>query len=90
MPTSGAARLAGGGGPSDEQHAIVAAVLAGAEGVESADIAEGAEGILDALLAAHPEVVVYVGRNLKFELGLLAYDIDSAFAIPPEVCRIDR
>ena len=42
------------------------------------------------LLASHPEVVVYVGRNLKFELGLLAYDIDSAFAIPPEVCRIDR
>jgi len=37
------------------------------------------------LLASHPEVVVYVGRNLKFELGLLAYDIDSAFAIPPEV-----
>ena len=29
--------------------------------------------------------MVYVGRNLKFELGLLAYDIDSAFAIPPEV-----
>lgn len=45
-------RLARGGEPSDEHHAIVAAVLTGAEDVESADIAAGAEGILDALMRA--------------------------------------
>jgi pyruvate,water dikinase len=45
-------RLAGGGEPTDQHHAIVASVLAGAENVESADIAEGAERILRALLAA--------------------------------------
>ena len=48
------ARLSGGGEPTDEHHAIVAAVLSGAEGVESADIAEGAGRILEAL-AASPE-----------------------------------
>ena len=46
------ARLAGKNEPTDEHHAIVASVLAGAEGVESADIAAGAEEILDRLLAA--------------------------------------
>merc|ERR1719350_2534651 len=35
--------------------------------------------------ASHPEVVVYVGKNLKFEIGLLRYDIGSPFTIPPEV-----
>ena len=45
-------RLAGGAEPTDEHHAIVAAVLAGAKNVESADIAEGSERILKALLAA--------------------------------------
>lgn len=37
------------------------------------------------LAAAHPEVVVYVGRNLRFELGTLRYDDLSPFAIPTEV-----
>ena len=37
------------------------------------------------LHASHPEVVVYVGKNLKFEIGLLIYEIDSAYGIPPEV-----
>lgn len=44
-------RLAGDDEPSDTDHAIVATLLSGAEGVESADIAEGAEAILEALLA---------------------------------------
>merc|ERR1719391_1226100 len=35
--------------------------------------------------ASYPEVVVYVGKNLKFDIGLLRYDIDSQFSIPPEV-----
>jgi plexin A len=36
----------------------------------------------------YPEVVVYVGKNLKFEIGRLRYDLDGAggpFSIPPEV-----
>jgi pyruvate,water dikinase len=45
-------RLAGGEEPSDTHHAIVAAVLSGASGVESADIAEGSERILEALVEA--------------------------------------
>ena len=48
-------RLAGGAEPTDEHHAIVASVLSGAEGVESADIAEGSERILDALLRARDQ-----------------------------------
>jgi pyruvate,water dikinase len=46
------ARLAGKTEPTDEHHAIVASVLAGAKNVESADIADGSERILEALLAA--------------------------------------
>ena len=34
---------------------------------------------------SYPEVVVYVGKNLNFSIGLLRYDIGSQFAIPPEV-----
>jgi len=37
------------------------------------------------LHASHPEVVIYVGRNLKYEIGLLRYDIGPSFTIPPEV-----
>lgn len=43
-------RLAGDAEPTDEHHAIVASVLSGAADVESADIATGAERILEALL----------------------------------------
>ena len=42
--------LAKGEEPTQAHHAEVAEMLAGAEGVESADIAEGAERIVDALL----------------------------------------
>ena len=37
------------------------------------------------LTASHPEVVIHVGRNLRFEIGLLRYDLGSPFTIPPEV-----
>lgn len=43
--------VAGEGEPTDEHHAIVAAVLSGATDVESADIALGAERVLTALVA---------------------------------------
>ena len=43
-------RLAGDAEPTDEHHAVVASVLSGATDVESADIATGAERILEALL----------------------------------------
>jgi pyruvate,water dikinase len=46
--------LAKGEDPSQEHHAEVAQMLAGAEGVESADIAEGAERIIDRLVE-HPD-----------------------------------
>ncbi|MBJ18328.1 MAG: pyruvate, water dikinase [bacterium] len=62
------ARLAGGEEPTDEHHAIVASVLSGAEGVESADIAEGAERILDALLAASDRSSAFV--DLEPDLAL--------------------
>lgn len=42
--------LAGDDEPTDAHHEIVASVLSGAKGVESADIAEGAERVLDAIL----------------------------------------
>lgn len=43
--------LSKGEEPTDAHHAAVSRLLAGAEGVESADIAEGATRILEALLA---------------------------------------
>ncbi|UCH28446.1 MAG: hypothetical protein JSV06_09205 [Myxococcales bacterium] len=46
--------LAKGEEPTQEHHAQVAEMLAGAKDVESADIAEGAERIIDKLLA-HPD-----------------------------------
>jgi pyruvate,water dikinase len=44
--------LAGDAEPDDTHHAVVAHLFAGADGVESADIAEGATRILDALVAS--------------------------------------
>lgn len=41
--------LSGGEEPAPEHHAVVGHLFAGAQGVESADIAEGARRILDAL-----------------------------------------
>ena len=46
--------LAKGEEPTQEHHAEVAEMLAGAENVESADIAEGAERVIDRLLE-HPD-----------------------------------
>ena len=46
--------IAGGHDPSEADHAAVAALLAGAEDVESADIITGAERIADRI-AAHPD-----------------------------------
>ncbi|MEM7135923.1 MAG: PEP/pyruvate-binding domain-containing protein [Myxococcota bacterium] len=46
--------VAKGGEPTSDHHAEVAQMLAGATGVESADIAEGAERIVEALLV-HPD-----------------------------------
>lgn len=46
--------VAKGDEPTSEHHAEVAEMLAGADDVESADIAEGAERIIDRLVA-HPE-----------------------------------
>lgn len=53
LTTTLLAVIAGGETPGDDHHARVAALLAGAEGVESADIAAGADRIRDAV-AAHP------------------------------------
>ena len=49
--------LAGDGEPSDSDHAVVSQLFSGATGVESADIAEGAERVLNALVEfeARPE-----------------------------------
>ncbi|MBW2399490.1 MAG: pyruvate, water dikinase [Deltaproteobacteria bacterium] len=44
--------LAGNAEPDDSHHAAVAHLFAGADGVESADIAAGAKRILDALVAS--------------------------------------
>lgn len=46
--------VAKGGEPTSEHHAEVAEMLSGASNVESADIAEGAERIIDRLVS-HPE-----------------------------------
>jgi phosphohistidine swiveling domain-containing protein len=61
--------LAGDGEPSDQHHAIVANLFAGADGVESADIAEGAERVLDALLQCDP-----------LPEGFAELEVDAAFA----------
>jgi len=58
-------QLAGDAEPTDEHHAIVASVLSGAEGVESADIAEGAERILEALCGAADRSAHFVDRSLE-------------------------
>ena len=59
--------LAKGEAPTQEHHAEVAEMLAGAKDVESADIAEGAERIVDALVA-HPDA----------EMAFASADPDSA------------
>ena len=53
LSTTLLAVIAGGEDPTEAQHAEVAGLLAGAEGVESADIAAGADRVRDAI-AEHP------------------------------------
>lgn len=54
LSTTLLAVIARGETPNEEQHAEAAALLAGAEGVESADIATGADRVRDAI-GAHPQ-----------------------------------
>lgn len=54
-------RLAGDAEPTDEHHAIVASILSGAKDVESADIADGAERILDAIVEDREEAARFAG-----------------------------
>lgn len=54
--------LAGGDKPTQAHHAQVAALLAGATDVESADIAAGAERVVDAL-AQHPDAQMHFAER---------------------------
>ncbi|MAG34505.1 MAG: pyruvate, water dikinase [Deltaproteobacteria bacterium] len=67
-------RLAGQGEPSGEHHAIVAHLLAGAEGVESAEIAEGAARILEALEAGPDRSKDFVKLGAAAAVDWLATD----------------
>jgi phosphohistidine swiveling domain-containing protein len=62
LTTTLLAVLAGGETPTDAHHALVAGLLAGAEGVESADIVAGAERLRDAV-ASHPEGFARVAES---------------------------
>lgn len=55
--------LAKGETPNESHHAAVAALLAGAEDVESADIAEGAERVLAALLSDRERAEVFAALD---------------------------
>jgi len=66
--------LAEGETPSEEHHVAVAALLAGAENVESADIAEGAERVLAALLEDRELCEVFVGLDDEAAIGWLRSD----------------
>jgi len=65
-------RLAGDAEPTDAHHAIVASVLSGAEGVESADIAEGSERILEALLRAPDHSKAFLSLEVDNAIAWLA------------------
>ncbi len=56
--------LAGRDEPTDEHHAIVASVLAGATDVESADIAVGAERVLEAIVDAPGAAATFAAASL--------------------------
>ena len=56
--------IAGGEDPSDRHHAEVAALLAGAENVESADIAAGAVRILDEVMRQGDSAPVFANTSL--------------------------
>ena len=63
--------LAKGEAPTQDHHAEVAEMLAGAEGVESADIAEGAERIVDAMLEVPGADASFVAVDPEAALGWL-------------------
>jgi len=68
------ALLAGEAEPTDEHHAIVASVLSGATDVESADIALGAERILEALLDSHDRGAAFADMNVSEAIAWLEGD----------------
>ncbi len=74
--------LSKGEEPTDAHHAAVSRLLTGAKGVESADIAEGATRILEALVSlgdanqgfcelAVPDAVAWLNRDDSGEAGVL-------------------
>ncbi|MCP4036487.1 MAG: hypothetical protein GY733_06090 [bacterium] len=70
--------LAKGKPPSEEHHVEVAALLAGAQGVESADIAAGAERILEALTAQADTLKRFVDADDQAALAWLSGDASGA------------
>ncbi|MEM9176002.1 MAG: PEP/pyruvate-binding domain-containing protein [Myxococcota bacterium] len=71
--------LGGGDEPTDAHHAIVAAVLSGASDVESADIALGAERVLEALVADRSSAATFAASPLDAARAWLEGD-DSGVA----------
>ncbi len=63
--------LAGGATPTDEHQAQAAALLAGAEGVESADIVAGAERVERAILARPDADARFVDADVEAALAWL-------------------
>ena len=55
--------LAGNDEPTDAHHAIVASVLSGATDVESADIAQGAERVLESIVADHESAARFASSS---------------------------
>ena len=64
--------LAGDEEPTDAHHEIVASVLSGAKGVESADIAEGAERVLDALVDRSDRGAAFADLEVEPAIAWLA------------------
>lgn len=66
--------LAGKGEPTDEHHAVVASVLSGATDVESADIALGAQRILEAILENPESAATFAAASLVSARAWLSGD----------------
>ena len=66
--------LARGDEPSDEHHAVVASVLSGATDVESADIALGAERVLEAILDEPEAAATFAASTLESAQAWLTGD----------------
>ncbi len=69
--------LSRGEEPTDAHHAAVAHLLAGAQNVESADIAEGAHRVLEALVAV-PNVDTFVDLPVDAAIAWLEGDASGA------------